>query len=73
MGQGHRRAIKRLAQEQAAELLGSDIDHTRRIRSAEGARYAFSELETPGFRDAVQVVPVEVPPVSQDQPTQVLD
>lgn len=52
------RLIKRLAHEQAGEILGPDLDHTRRVRSAEGIRFAFSDLQTPGSFVEVQVVPV---------------
>lgn len=54
------RIVKQLAQEQAEELLGEDRDHTRRVRSAEGIRFAFSNLEAPGFVRTVQIEEVEL-------------
>lgn len=53
------RLIKRLAHEQAAELLGPDPEHMRRVRSFEGERNAFRDFPVTGHRDVVQIEPVE--------------
>ena len=55
-----KRFIKSLSVEQAAELLGSDPDHQRRARSAEGMRFAFSELPVPGFRSTTEIEQVAI-------------
>lgn len=54
MTNGGHRFLKQLAHEQAGELLGEDTNRQRRIRSAEGVRYAFRDY-APIFSESVQV------------------
>lgn len=59
-----KRFIKLLSVEQAAELLGSDTGHQRRVRSAEGMRFAFRGLPVPGFRGVCSVEEVTAEDIS---------
>lgn len=55
MARSQERHLKRLAHRQASDLLGEDINHERRVRSAEGVRFAFSNLPVPGFKGLVDI------------------